>query len=107
MLKLIISGLDENYGFNTRNFIGHMDRVRPKVVYLVNPNNPTGTEYDLNGINKLVANYPKTMFIVDEAYYEFASGTAQSLVTEYPECCESQGPSQKRLDWHLSGLDIV
>ena len=24
------------------------------------------------------------MFIVDEAYYEFASGTAQSLVTEYP-----------------------
>ena len=63
--------LDENYGFNTRNFIGHMDR-EAQSCYLVNPNNPTGTEYDLN---KLVVSYPKTMFIVDEAYYEFASGT--------------------------------
>ena len=39
------------------------------VVYLVNPNNPTGKLIDVNVIENLISSHPKTLFVVDEAYY--------------------------------------
>ena len=41
---------------------------KPQMVYLSNPNNPTGYVYD---IKSLVKKYSSIYFIVDEAYYEF------------------------------------
>jgi histidinol-phosphate aminotransferase len=49
------------------------------VVYIVNPNNPTGillTKEYLSGLARL---YPATLFVIDEAYMEFASSD-ESLI---------------------------
>ena len=54
-----------------------------EVVYLVNPNNPTGKLLPVEEIEKLVKNYPNTLFIVDEAYYEFAKQSCSHLVVSH------------------------
>ena len=53
------------------------------VVYLVNPNNPTGKLLAVDEIEKLLKTYPDTLFIVDEAYYEFAKQSCSHLVVSH------------------------
>ena len=53
------------------------------VVYLVNPNNPTGKLLAVEEIEKLLKTYPDTLFIVDEAYYEFAKQSCNHLVISH------------------------
>ena len=42
------------------------------LVYLGNPNNPTGGIYKKESISRLSKEYPTSLFLVDEAYIEFA-----------------------------------
>ena len=52
-----------------------------RVIYIANPNNPTGTYLRKDEFEKLVDNAPKTtLIILDEAYLEFAKDTA-----DYPD----------------------
>ena len=53
------------------------------VVYLVNPNNPTGKLLEVDKIEELVKTYPDVLFIVDEAYYEFAKTSCCHLVVSH------------------------
>ena len=43
------------------------------VVYIINPHNPTGHLLTRNYIGQLAKNNPDTLFVIDEAYMEFAS----------------------------------
>ena len=49
------------------------------VVYIINPNNPTGRLLEKDYLAGLARSYPSTLFVVDEAYMEFAS-TDESLI---------------------------
>jgi histidinol-phosphate aminotransferase len=47
------------------------------VVYVCNPNNPTGTLTDRHGLEKFIRTLPESvLLLVDEAYYEYAGSTA-------------------------------
>jgi len=59
-------------------------KTGPKMLYLVNPNNPTGVVYDKEEIEFLIENFPKTLFVIDEAYYEFWGQSAVELIRRYP-----------------------
>ena len=79
----------ENYmKVNIKNPLGEHDydfdycKVA-NVVYLVNPNNPTGKLLAVDEIEKLLKTYPDTLFIVDEAYYEFAKQSCSHLVVSH------------------------
>lgn len=56
---------------------------KTKIVYVVNPNNPTGHLTPQNEIEEAVASYPHILFIVDEAYFEFCGETSAPLVKKY------------------------
>ncbi len=46
---------------------------RPAVVYICNPNNPTGTLTSCDELDSWIAEAPEsTTFLIDEAYYEYA-----------------------------------
>lgn len=46
---------------------------RTKLVYLANPNNPTGTHWDAQTLNRVLAALPpQAIFVLDEAYAEYA-----------------------------------
>lgn len=48
--------------------------LRPHVVFLCNPNNPTGIVLPTPLIANWSRQYPATLFVVDEAYQPFANG---------------------------------
>lgn len=54
-----------------------------KFMYIVNPNNPTGLLYDRSEIEFLLETYPSTLFIIDEAYYEFSGITVTNLIPKH------------------------
>ena len=50
---------------------------RPAVVYICNPNNPTGTVTPARELDEWIADAPEsTLFLVDEAYHEYAEDPA-------------------------------
>jgi len=54
--------------------------VQPKLVFLCNPNNPTGTVIDPAVVAAWATAQPQTLFVVDEAYLAFVPGL-RSLYT--------------------------
>ncbi len=59
--------------------------VTPKTraVLIANPNNPTGTAIDLDGIKKILEAAPHAAVLIDEAYFEFSEITALAWIREH------------------------
>lgn len=60
--------------------------IRPstRLILISNPNNPTGSGIDLEGIIRILKKAPHAAVLLDEAYYEFSGVTALGLIREYP-----------------------
>jgi threonine-phosphate decarboxylase len=52
---------------------GLLEALRPRLVFLCNPNNPTGAVLPPGGIAAWARRLPQTLFVVDEAYLPFAA----------------------------------
>ena len=63
------------------------------LVYLGNPNNPTGDLWTSPVVAEFAARYPNSTFLVDEAYTEFAGVTASEL-ENLPTINDSDEPRQ-------------
>ena len=60
-----------------------------RIVFLANPNNPTGTMLDAPAIDKFLAEVPAHVVVVlDEAYYDFAAHSAALRKVEYSRSLE-------------------
>jgi histidinol-phosphate aminotransferase len=57
---------------------------KPRVFFLANPNNPTGTLVPRRQIEQLLLAAPNTVVVLDEAYAEFSGTHAISLTRKYP-----------------------
>jgi histidinol-phosphate aminotransferase len=70
-------GLVEDFHLNTDgtcNYDDLRDRIatlEPKIVYIVNPNNPYGNAVDRCTVVNMVRDFPSSLFIIDEAYIDF------------------------------------
>jgi histidinol-phosphate aminotransferase len=54
-----------------------------RLVYLANPNNPTGTLFAADDFDRFLARIPESVIVVlDEAYYEYADRPGYSRATE-------------------------
>jgi len=59
-------------------------KKRPRVFFLANPNNPTGTLVSKRDLTKLARAARRTVVVVDEAYAEFSDATAVPWIRRYP-----------------------
>jgi histidinol-phosphate aminotransferase len=59
-------------------------RKRPRLFFLANPNNPTGTSVPSSAVHKLLWAATHTVVVMDEAYAEFASESAVPWIRRYP-----------------------
>jgi len=59
-------------------------RKKPRVFFLANPNNPTGTLVSRGEIERLVRTAKNTVLVLDEAYAEFSGRNAIDLTRRYP-----------------------
>lgn len=71
------------FGTDQEGLLAALERVRPRLIYLVNPNNPTGVLYRPDAVATLLAAAPDTLFIVDEAYSEFSGGSCIHLLDRF------------------------
>jgi histidinol-phosphate aminotransferase len=59
-------------------------RKKPRVFFLANPNNPTGTLIDRAAIEKLLKAAPHTAVVLDEAYADFSGVTGVPWIHRHP-----------------------
>jgi histidinol-phosphate aminotransferase len=59
-------------------------RKKPRLFFLANPNNPTGTLVPPAALKQIIAAATHTVIILDEAYAEFAGATAIPWLRRYP-----------------------
>lgn len=71
-----------SFEVNAKAIIQIAQRAQTKMVFLVNPNNPTGSTIPLETIEKIVKQ-SNCVVVVDQAYGEFCGKTAIPLVKKY------------------------
>jgi len=81
--NIVNFNLQNDFILKKRGLIEYLKEIQPKIVYICNPNNPTGTVYPKDYCERLINEFSKTLFIFDEAYYEFSGVTVSSLVSKY------------------------
>lgn len=76
---------NDDFTFDEQKFIEFIEKVDASLVYICNPNNPIGYLHPNTFILNLLDNFPETMFLADEAYFEFTSPktTCADYVLEY------------------------
>ncbi|MCX6131288.1 MAG: aminotransferase class I/II-fold pyridoxal phosphate-dependent enzyme, partial [Proteobacteria bacterium] len=72
--------LDENFDFR-RERLPHLPDG--SLVIFASPNNPTGTGLPKTQFRKLLQDFPKVLFLADEAYYEFDDEPYTDLLGEF------------------------
>lgn len=55
-----------------------------RAVLIANPNNPTGSAVELDGIRRILEATPNACVLIDEAYFEFSEITALPWIRTYP-----------------------
>lgn len=75
---------DDMFTPSINQLIKFVQLIKPKLVYLVNPNNPTGTMFKPTEIEKFLKKIRKTLLVIDEAYVEFnPKYSSENLVNKY------------------------
>ncbi len=60
-------------------------RTKPRVFFLANPNNPTGTLAGKSVLQKLLGVATHTVVVLDEAYSDFSGLTAVNWIRKHPQ----------------------
>lgn len=60
-------------------------RKKPRVIFIANPNNPTGTQLQPAAIKKILLAADHTAVAIDEAYAEFSGVTMLPWIRKYPQ----------------------
>jgi histidinol-phosphate aminotransferase len=58
---------------------------KPRLFFLANPNNPTGTLVGAPAVKKLLAAATRTAVVLDEAYSDFSGLTGVDWIRKYPQ----------------------
>jgi len=112
-LSLDYFDLSLTFDFDIIKFKEHLLMKMPSIVYICSPNNPTGNIYSNETIESLLKDFPRTLFIVDEAYKEFSNVTCEKLVLKYNNIIVTRtfskafGLAAVRLGYCLSSEDNI
>lgn len=76
--------LNDDFSFDAERFEARIEEKQPSLVYICNPNNPTGLLLEKEYIRRFLEKFNTTLFLVDEAYIEFdAEKSCKDLALEY------------------------
>lgn len=78
---------EDTFAYNIDEVIEYTNRIRPRMLLLASPNNPTGNSLTCEEIGRIMENIPEeTMVLIDEAYASFITSDVDyiaPLVNKY------------------------
>lgn len=83
-LKTLSFELDANFELDFEALNVFLKEKKIKLLYLCNPNNPTGKAYSPQSLEDLVRDHPGVIFLIDEAYFEFYGQSLAHLCATCP-----------------------
>ena len=92
--EVFYSNYSEDFTFDSERFENDILTIEPAMVYICNPNNPTGNLHSIDYVEHLLNVFPDTLFLVDEAYCEFAGMSVKDLVLKYDNLLVSRTMSK-------------
>ncbi len=103
--------LDEELKLDVEGFISMVNREKVKIVFLSNPNNPTGGIIPREGIIRIIEGC-KCIVVIDEAYFEFYGKSVTDLTSEYENLivlrtCSKFGLAAVRIGFLITGSVLM
>lgn len=74
-----------------------------RLVFICNPNNPTGQVLPIESLERWAQDHPKTLFVIDEAYISFAKGLESATHIVQPNVLVLRSITK---DYALAGLRL-
>ena len=102
--------LNDDFNFNIE---GLSDLPQHSLVVFASPNNPVGNVLSKNNLRTLLEKNPKSLFIADEAYYEFSSQPYTELLLEFDNLIllrtlsKAMGTAGLRLGYILASKEVI
>ena len=94
---------DQNFAVSETE-VGHtLQTTRPKLAFVCNPNNPSGTLIPREVLTNWAVANPETLFVVDEAYHSFAPGFESMLAAGQENVLVVRSMTK---DYALAGLRL-
>jgi histidinol-phosphate aminotransferase len=85
--RVIALRYDEEMKFPVNAAVRELRRApkrSPRVLYIANPNNPTGTLVSPQDLRRILQAASRTLVLVDEAYFDFCGQTILPWIRRYP-----------------------
>lgn len=104
--------LTQDFAYNVEALEEAILRERPKLTFICNPNNPTGTNVKIEGIRRL-AEHKVGLLVVDEAYIEFGGTSAIELLKTYKNLVilrtfsKAYGLAGSRVGYMLAHKEVI
>ncbi len=76
--------LDRDWDLSERAVTIALDTLKPRLVFVASPNNPTGNLMDEGRLCNLVESAPDTLWVIDEAYVDYAPRHQLALRQRFP-----------------------
>jgi histidinol-phosphate aminotransferase len=103
---------DEEFQVNAQKLIDKIREVKPKMVILSNPSNPTGGIIEREKLIRLVEE-SSCLVVIDEAYYEFYRESLVDVINRYDNliilrtCSKAVGMAAIRLGFLLTNIELL
>jgi histidinol-phosphate aminotransferase len=86
-LDVIEVPLGDRFQPDEEALLAAVARDQPNLVFLATPNNPTGTVWPRSTVDKLLAQHPDVITVVDEAYQDYHDEpSCVPLALQHPHC---------------------
>lgn len=111
--RVIAPRYDDRMRFPLETVLRELRRTRPRLLFLANPNNPTGTLIRPAQLRRILDAARRTMVVVDEAYCDFSGISVIPWVTRRSNLIvvrtfsKAAGMAGLRIGCLLSSADVI